>query len=177
MAPSILVAYATRYGSTREVAEEVGKRLGEQGLNVDVKPAADVGPLDGYDAVVVGTALYIGSILKDSLTFIERHREALEARPVAVFALGPLSADYDMTEERKSLTAALAKVPWFSPVVAEVFVGKYDPARLRVADKLIAALPASPLHGLPASDNRDWASIDAWADDLPAALRLQTPVG
>ncbi len=95
--------------------------------------------------------------------------------PVAIFALGPISGGKELEDARHQLAAALAKQPWFKPAATEVFVGKYDPAQLRFPDSLLAVLPASPLHSLPAHDGRDWAAIRAWADTLPAALRLESP--
>lgn len=171
MTGHITVAYATRYGSTAEVAEAVAARLRASGNDVRVTPAASVETFEGTDAVILGAPLYIGSLLKDAVTFLERHREGLSAVPVAVFALGPLSAEEAGGEGTGQLDEALAKTaPWLVPAAAAVFVGKYDPAKLRFADRLLAALPASPLHGLPASDGRDWSGIEAWADRLPDLL-------
>ena len=104
MAGSILVAYATRYGSTGEVAEAVGARLREQGLAVDVKPVKEARPDDGYDAIVFGAPFYMGAMLKEARAFLEQQRTALEKRPIAIFALGPTSAADDL--ERR-LVAAL----------------------------------------------------------------------
>ncbi len=168
----ILVAYATRYGSTREVAEVVGATMREQGLTVDVMPVKDVADLGGYHGVVLGTPFYLGSILKDAAAFLERHHTALEVLPVALLALGPTQATDDMTEARKQLDGPLAKLEWLNPVAAEMFVGKYDPAHLRLLDRLIALPPASPLHGVGAHDERDWDAIRSWAMGLPAALEL-----
>jgi menaquinone-dependent protoporphyrinogen IX oxidase len=91
---------------------------------------------------------------------------------VALFALGPTSAADDLETTRAQLDSALAKMPWLMPVAAEMFVGKYDPAKLRLADRLVTALPASPLHGLAAHDDRDWGAISTWTDGLPSALRV-----
>lgn len=176
MATPILVAYATRYGSTHEVAEAIAARLRGHGLTVDVKAAANAGALDAYAGVVVGAPLYIGSLLKDGMSFLERHRDALEKVPVAVFALGPISAG-EMEGARDQLTGELNKVPWLTPVATEMFVGRYDRAKLHLADKLIAVLPVSPLHDVESRDDRDWEAIDAWADALPAALKVAAPVG
>jgi menaquinone-dependent protoporphyrinogen oxidase len=170
MGDKILVAYATRYGSTREVAEVAGAALREQGVDADVKAAKDVTALGGYGGVVLATPFYIGSMLKEATQFLERNRAALEVLPVALLTLGPVQASDDMAEARKQLDDALAKLEWLEPVVAEMFVGKYDPAHLRLLDKLVALPPASPLHGVGAHDDRDWESIRAWAEALPAAI-------
>jgi len=52
-----------------------------------------------------------------------------------------------------------------------MFVGAYDPAKLRFADRLLTKLPASPLHGLGAHDDRDWRAIGEWADETAEALK------
>ena len=111
---------------------------------------------------------------KDALRFLSRHREALTERPVAVFALGPTHDPYDEKEwqdSRGQLDKELSKFPWLTPVALEMFGGKYDPAKLRFPDSLIANLPASPLYQMPASDVRDWTAIRAWASQL--AVNIQ----
>jgi menaquinone-dependent protoporphyrinogen oxidase len=170
MSGQVMVAYATRYGSTREVAERVGARLRERGVDADVKAVRDVRSLEGVGHVVFGAPLYIGSMLKDAGAFLERHRRALEEMPVSVFLLGPLHAN-ELDEAREQVASALGKVGWLKPVSTELFVGKYDPKALRGCDKLIPLLPVSPLKGAPASDDRDWRAIDAWADGLAEGLR------
>ena len=88
MMTQVLVAYGTRYGSTREVAEAVAATLGEQGIDTDVKAAREVRSLDGYDAVVLGTSLYMGALQKDVRALLEKNSAALEHTPFALFALG-----------------------------------------------------------------------------------------
>jgi menaquinone-dependent protoporphyrinogen oxidase len=167
MSDRILIAYASRYGSTAEAAEAIGKRLAEKGMDADVRPARDVASLDGYRAVVLASPLYIGSLLKDASGFVERHSASLARLPVAVFALGPISGDDDIEEAQGQLDAALAKLPPIDPVAKRVFVGRYDPAKLNFGDRIVSKLPVSPLKGAPARDDRDWAAITAWADGLP----------
>jgi len=169
---SILVTYASRYGSTREVAEEVAKRLRQHGQAVDVRTVDEVDSLDGFDAVVLGSGLYVGGMLKDAYRFLKRHQSTLETLPVAVFVLGPLTADQVREDHHKQLDDAIAKMGWLKPVAAEEFVGKYDPAHLRFTDKLAAVLPVSPLYHETAHDERDWAVIDGWADHLPDELHV-----
>lgn len=170
MKGKVLVAYATRYGSTGEVAEAVGARLSEAGLAVDVRPVGEARPDDGYDAVVFGAPFYLGSMLKEARAFLEKEQAALRTRPIAVFALGPTSAADDLGEAKAQLDAALEKLPWLRPVAAEMFVGKFDPSHLRLADRLLTALPASPLHGMGAHDDRDWVAIDSWAQQVAGSL-------
>jgi len=166
----MLVAYGTRYGSTREVAETVAATLGGQGIDTDVKQAREVRSLDGYDAVVLGTPLYMGALHKDVRALLEKNRAALEHTPFALFALGPIKADDGLDGSRAQLIDALAKLPVPTPASTAVFVGAYDPARLGFKDKMIAALPASPLHGEAAHDERDWGAVLAWTRELADLL-------
>jgi menaquinone-dependent protoporphyrinogen oxidase len=164
---SVLVTYATRYGSTQEVAEAVAATLRERGLEVDIQPMPEVRTLEGYDAVVLGTAIYMFRLHKDARRFLSRHREALTQRPIAMFALGPFHDDQKEWEAvRTQLDKELAKFPLLTPVAHQVFGGKFDPAKLRFPWNLVPALKK-----LPASDIRDWAAIRAWASNLAAKLQ------
>jgi menaquinone-dependent protoporphyrinogen oxidase len=164
MSSSVLVAYATRYGSTQEVAESVAETLRERGLAVDIQPMREVRTLDQYHAVVLGAPLYMMHWHKDALHFLARHREALTQRPVAIFALGPFQAEEkDFQEVRGQLDKELAKFPWLTPGAIAIFGGKFDPTKLTFPHNLLPALK-----NMPASDVRDWTAIRAWANDLAA---------
>jgi menaquinone-dependent protoporphyrinogen oxidase len=163
---TILVTYATRYGSTREAAEAIAARLASLGHATRVAPVGEARTLDGVGAVVLGTPIYLGAPLADAVRWLERWRPALERLPVAVFALGPTRSAEGTDGSRRQLDAALAKHPWLHPVAVDVFVGRYDPARFRIVDRLITALPASPLHGVPAHDERDRTALERWADGI-----------
>src|SRR5574337_82765 len=176
MEEKVLVAFASKYGSTQEVAETLAAALRESGLEVDLQPMRKVRTLAGYRAVVLGAPIYMGQWHKDALSFLSRNQEALAQRPMAIFVLGPLSADEkEMQGSRAQLDQELAKFPWLTPIALELFVGRYDPAKLNLPDRLIASLPASPLHGMPASDLRDWTAIRAWANSLAAKLQPALP--
>lgn len=171
MSKNILVAYATRYGSTQEVADRIAATLRSHEHTVTVQAAKDVKTLDGYEAVVLGAPLYIGSLLKDMHNLLEKQQPALAQRPVAFFALGPVGTEEEeMQGSQEQLDKELAKHPWLQPVTLALFVGKYDPSKLGFPFNLLNKLPASPLAGLPASDNRDWDAITAWAQEVAAAL-------
>ena len=167
MPASVLVGYATRYGSTQEVAEAIAATLRERGLAVAIQPMQDVRTLDQYQAVVLGAPLYMFQWHKDALQFLARHREALTQRPVAVFALGPFHAEEkEFQGAREQLDKELAKFPWLTPAAIAIFGGKFDPQKLTFPHNLVPALK-----NMPASDIRDWPAIRAWASDLAAQFQ------
>lgn len=172
MPASVLVAYATRYGSTQEVAQAITHVLRDQRIEVDIQPMREVHSLEGYQTVVLGAPLYMNRWLKDARRFLARHHGALSRRTVAIFALGPLSTDeQEWQSANTQLDKELARYPDILPVAREIFVGKIDPTRFRFPDSLIASLPASPLKRVPASDGRNWEAIRAWAGQLATNLR------
>ncbi len=166
MADSVLIAYATRSGSTQEVAERIAAMLRESGLTVDVQPVKQVQTLDGYRAVVVGSPLYMSAWLKEARHFLSRHRGTLTTMPVAVFALGPTEdKQKDWAETREQFDKVLSQFPWLTPVAAELFGGRFDPTRLTFPYNLIPALKR-----MPVNDIRDWDAIGAWANGLTDKL-------
>jgi menaquinone-dependent protoporphyrinogen oxidase len=167
MEPIVLVTYATRYGSTAEVAQAVAKTLRESDVAVETQPIRNVHNLERYGAVVLGVPLYMGQLHKDARRFLSAHRDALTKMPAALFVLGPVQTDEkDWAGARTQLKSELAKYPWFSPVSQEILGGKFDPMKLGFPYNLIP-----PLRKLPGGDARDWTAIRAWASDL--ALLLQ----
>ena len=173
MKEKILVAYASQYGSTQEVAESIAGTLRESNLVVDLQPMKKVKSLTGYGAIVLGAPVYMGQLHKDMQSFLALHQEALTQQPPAIYVLGPLSMDEkEWQESRAMLDKELAKFPWLSPLAVEMFGGKYNPTRLNLPHKLIASLPASPLHGVPAKDLRDWAAIQSWGKSLIMKLQV-----
>jgi menaquinone-dependent protoporphyrinogen oxidase len=167
MSASILVTYTTRYGSTQEVAETISSTLREGDLEVDLQPMHNVKSLDPYRLVVFGAPIYIGHWSKEAHQFLSRFGDEIAQREIAIFALGPIQHDEKEWEGvRSQLDQELKKYPWLHPISLALFGGKYDPAKLRFPDSLLAKFPATPLHDLPASDARDWDSIRSWANGL-----------
>ena len=160
MAPSILITYATKHGSTRQVAEAIAETLDEQGFSVHVEPAADLHDPSTYDGVVLGTALYMGRPHVDARRFLKRYHKPLSAIPVAVFAMGPMTTGTDdIADSKKQLDRALATVSDITPISTAIFGGVVDPAKLHF-----------PFNRMEASDARDWDIIAAWARELAAAF-------
>lgn len=162
---SVLVAYATKYGSTREVAERVAERLRERGVAVDVRAAREVKSVEGYDAVVFGGALYMFRLVRDGRRFLSLQRRHLARTPFAVFAMGPIeNVAQHFADARKHLDKTLVKMGEVSPCAVAIFGGVFDPTKLKFP------YANAGTRTMPAADLRDWKAIEAWADSLPEAL-------
>jgi menaquinone-dependent protoporphyrinogen oxidase len=165
---SVLVAYATKFGSTREVAERVASRLRERGTEVDLRAAREVKSVDGYDAVVFGGALYMFRLIREGRRFLSRQRKRLGHIPFAVFAMGPTeSVEQHFLDARTHLDKTLVKMEGVTSVAVTIFGGLFDPARLRFP------YANAGTRAMPAADLRDWKAIEAWADSLPEKLGLR----
>jgi menaquinone-dependent protoporphyrinogen oxidase len=166
MSQPILIGYASKYGSTKEVAEVIADVVRDSGLVVELRPLSEVRTLEPYRAVVMGAALYVYHWHKDAHKFLSRHREALSWLPVYVFALGPIhDVEQEFADARQQLEKDLAKESWFRPADLRLFAGKYDPATL--------PFPINKMAGKePASDARDWDAIRAWAGGVAQQLAV-----
>jgi menaquinone-dependent protoporphyrinogen oxidase len=152
----VLVAYATKHGSTAEVAGDIAAELRERGLEVELAAARDVEDLEGYSGVVLGGAIYMGRWHHDARRFLGRNRRALAEVPVAVFGMGPLTtSDGDVQQAQRQLDRALAGIHGLQPAKVAIFGGVVDPSKLRF-----------PFNQMDATDARDPEAIRAWADEV-----------
>src|SRR6476469_3681350 len=87
---TVLVAYASKRGSTAEIAETVAATLRREGLGVCLEPAEEVRSLEPYDAVVLGSAVYMKRWRGDARHLLKQHRKALKRTPFWVFSSGPV---------------------------------------------------------------------------------------
>ena len=155
MDANILVTYATRTGSSEEVAQTLAEVLRGHSLPVELRRAVDVHAIEQYTAVVICVALYAGRLHKEMRRFLAEHRAVLAKVPVALFVLGPVQNDEkEWTGARQQLEKELRNFPWLSPVVQQIVGGRFDPARMGFAFKLLPAL-----RKMPVSDVRDWKAI------------------
>jgi menaquinone-dependent protoporphyrinogen oxidase len=159
-----LVAYASKHGSTEEVARAIGSFLRDAGHEVDIRDAAAVADVEPYDCVVLGGALYMGRWHTDARNFLRRHRVALEERALAVFALGPLKLEDDQVAgSRKQLGKTFTHLG-AHPRFVTVFGGVVDPEKLHF-----------PFSHMPKSDARDWSEIEAWAGEVALGFHDYVP--
>jgi len=166
MSAKILVAYASRYGSTMEVAEAVGETLTGRGAEVDVlsaKEATAAGvDVSSYGMVVIGSPVYAGKWLGDALEFVKKHADALQTVPVAIFSVG-LTMTEDTPENREKMAEAAAGVTdLVSPVATGMFAGKLVYKALNLPMRLIIKAMKSP-----EGDFRNWDAIREWGNSLP----------
>jgi menaquinone-dependent protoporphyrinogen oxidase len=156
-----LVSYASKRGSTEEVAVAIAASLRAAGHDIDLlsAEAAVVAGPQGYDSIVIGGSLYMGHWHATACKFVRRHHAALSRLPLAVFALGPrTSSAEDLASSRKQLNGALNRLK-IEPRLVTVFGGAVDPTKLHF-----------PLNRMPQSDARDWQAIDAWAGEISALI-------
>jgi len=168
MDKKILVAYATYYGTTGEVAKAIGKTFSEHGYSTDVLPAAEVKDVTSYSAVVVGSAVQGGKIHIDVLHFLEDHEADLSQVPVAYFVCCMTMHD-DTPDTRYMAEGYLAevfnKVSKIRPISIGYFGGVLELKRLNWLTRIVVkALRA------PEGDYRNWEAIIHWSEEVADAL-------
>ena len=177
-----LVAYASRHGATRGIAERIGDVLAREGIEVRVEPVEAVGAVDGYDAFVIGSAAYLGEWLGDATTFVRLHEDTLATRPVWLFSSGPVGPDKADAEGRDLRERSRPRefdefAGSIHPRDERVFFGAYDPDAEavglveRVGSWFARWIPEIR-ESLPAGDFRDWPEIDAWAQGIARDLAV-----
>ena len=164
----VLIAYASRCGSTGGVAETLGRVLCEAGMPVDVRLVGNVSDLSPYRAVILGSAIRMGSWLPEAAEFANKHQDVLGHMPTADFVVCMTMKD-DTTENRKTVMAYLdpvrKKAPRIIPASTGLFAGATDFKKLSFVYR--AVLKAK---GTPEGDFRDWPAIRKWAAEIRPAL-------
>lgn len=173
MPARVLIAYCTRSGSTEEVAEEIGRTMQAAGVAVEVKSMPDVQAIAEDQAVILGTALYIGHFAKEFHHFAAQFKRELAGVHPWIFVLGPTEKtrkQFAIAEEHAR--KELAKCSWIHPADMRVLGGKFDPGSLKLPFplNLVMKFPGNPLSKAPASDIRDWAWIRSWANAIAEHL-------
>lgn len=154
MLRNCLVVCATKSKMACQAAAQVANTLRARGIAVDLECGRDVISLDGYDAVIIGAPLSHGRWQRPARRFVQRHREMLEAKDVAVFVSGPCanSAEaYDRSWDR--IIKTLTRLGWLDPVRIEVF-------------------PELELDELPCCDPGEPSRVARWSRNVSVAMRL-----
>jgi menaquinone-dependent protoporphyrinogen oxidase len=168
MNTQILVAHASKYGATREIAEKIGQMLQEGGFGVDVLPVTEVRDLTPYQAVILGSAVYIGKWMPAACEFLSRHEEALGQRPVWLFSSGP-TGEGDPIVLLEGWRLPLDQKPIIDriqPRDIAVFHGNIDAHRVNFIEKTAVKALKKPF-----GDFRDWEAVRSWATVIAETLR------
>ncbi len=173
---SVLVAYASKHGSTQGIAERIAERLLAAGLDAEAQPVDAVRDPAAYDAVVIGAATYMFHWMKEATAFVRRNRALLATRPVWLFSSGPLGTEAtDKEGQDLRVVSEPREVPELRAAIHardhRVFFGAFNPRMKPVGltERLALMMPAARA-AFPNGDFRDWAEIEAWADGIAQEL-------
>jgi menaquinone-dependent protoporphyrinogen oxidase len=160
---AVLVAYASKHGSTQGIAERIAEKLRQLGKEAEARPVDAVKNPGGYEALVIGSAIYYGSWLKEATEWVHRNQAILAQRPVWLFSVGPLGTDFMDIEQQPKEKAEFQET--IRPRDERTFFGVLDLSRLSFTERMMAkALRA------PEGDFRDWEAIEAWAASIARDL-------
>jgi menaquinone-dependent protoporphyrinogen oxidase len=160
---SVLVAYATKHGSTAEIAHAIADELRESGLAPDVREAGDVQSIEDYDAVIIGSAVYMRRWRREAKRLLKRESRHLAERPFWIFSSGDVGENPDSDWVEPSRVVALAEGLGVREHV--VFGGRLplDPGNF-VERAMVKNTPREK------RDLRDWDEIRHWADQIAESL-------
>lgn len=182
----VLVAYASKSGSTKGIAEFIGKKLRGLGLDAEVSDVSQVGDAGAYDAFVIGSAVFMWHWMKEARSFISKNRAVLSERPVWLFSSGPVGSKPTDEKGRDLLEVSgpseLEELKQMSnPRDHRVFFGALFPEQLTGTVGFLynmARRSRTARESMPEGDFRDWKQIEAWAsfiaDTLVPAQRAAT---
>lgn len=160
----VLVTYGSKRGGTAGLAEMLAAALTAQDLRVDVRPATEANGVEGYDAVIVGGALYTGRWHRDARRFVKRNAKALQSLPVWLFSSGPLD-DSAARNEIPPIGQVERLMTWIGARGHKTFGGRLLPD----AKGFIASRMARHHSG-------DWRAprlVHAWAEEIAEVLRAR----
>ena len=163
----VLVAYASKYGGTAEIARKIGQGLNQAGLRTETVPVEKVKDLTPYEAVVLGSGVYIGNWRKEATKFLKANEEVLGKRPVWLFSSGP-TGEGDAVELLDG---------WRLPKALQPIVDRIQPHDIAVFHGVVDVKKLSAIHrwminkvDSPVGDYRDWDAITDWATMIADSL-------
>jgi menaquinone-dependent protoporphyrinogen oxidase len=165
LSKKILIVYASGFGTTQEIAMDIGKVLTEIGLDVNVLSVNDVQDVSGYDGVVLGASIRAGNLLPQALEFARKNQEALKKVPFAAFVVC-LTMQRETEENRRIVLC------WTNPLrdIVEpfdigLFAGRLILQQFPFPDPLLKELMAQSKSG-----SLDWDGMRSWAKGLVPVL-------
>jgi menaquinone-dependent protoporphyrinogen oxidase len=162
---NVLVTAASKYGSTEQIAQAIARVLMEHGITATVNEPEEVRAVEGFDAVILGSAVYAGHWMKSAKELVGRSAAALRTRPVWLFSSGPVGDPPKPEEDPVDVTEIFEASNARSH---RVFAGKIDKRRLSFPERaIVSALRVAE------GDFRDWDEIERWASEIVDAMRFE----
>lgn len=156
----VLVTAASRHQATAELAERIAAALAARGIDAEAHPIAEVAEIGAYDAVVLGSAVYVGRWLREARCFAENNAATLATMPVWLFSSGPIGrAGADAPADADTLATLI------DAREHRVFAGRVDRALLSPVERVVLRLVRAP-----SADERDWDAVERFAADIATAL-------
>jgi len=163
----ILVTAASKHGATAEIAGVIAEHLTAAGHDVDLREPDSVHDLDNIDAVVLGSAVYIGHWLKPARELVTRVGSELASRPVWMFSSGPVGDPLKPSENSVDVAAVVAAT---GAREHRVFAGHVNEDQLGFSERAMVRTFRAAV-----GDFRDWEAIKGWAREIDAQLRTSHP--
>lgn len=164
----VLVVYATKYGSTKEIAEFIAEKLRQHGMEAEVMDAGKARNPENYDAYIIGSGVYMCHWLKEAVKFVRKNKATLAGRPVWLFSSGPLKLGDEIASLDDPQLIPKEVVEFgelIHPRGHQVFFGALDHEKLGFAHRTMARMPGVE-EILPDGDFRDWDDIGAWVEEV-----------
>jgi menaquinone-dependent protoporphyrinogen oxidase len=161
----VLVAYATYYGATREIAARIAQTLTDCGVDARLQPTADTVTAEGFDAFVIGSAIHAGHWLKPATQFVAHNAPQLSTHPVWLFSSGPIGEAAEKPQPDPKEVGKLRELPTVRSHV--VFGGAFD----RSSTEFGGLFERTVGRFIPEGDYRDWDEIEAWARSIATELK------
>jgi menaquinone-dependent protoporphyrinogen oxidase len=163
MEKKILLTYGTVAGSTKEVAQVIGEEMQNAGALVEIKPVEDVKSVEGYDGLVVGSAVRMFHLLGKTRRFLRKHKKALANLPVAFFVVCLTMGKETPENIEKAKSYAKPMLEIKKAVSLGLFGGCIDHEKL-------TDFFGKSMKGVPEQDHRDWEKIREWGKETLAKL-------
>lgn len=169
MEKTVLVAYASKYGATREIAEAIAETLSKNEIPADLRSVDSVDGIQEYKALILGSAIYIGKWPKSAVSFLKKNQENLIGLPVWLFSSGP-SGEGDPLQLVDGIRYPASLKPLIEnihPQDVAVFHGDINLNKINAMEKWAIKNVVKK----PFGDYRDWKSINDWAYSVIDGLK------
>ncbi len=159
----VLITASSRHGATAEIAEAIAKEVRRGGFEVELKPPGDVETLEGYDAVIIGSAVYMTQWTESARALISRFSNDLRELPVWAFSCGLAGVPSGDVQDPRRVGPALLQL---NAIDHQTFKGRLEFTNLNLRERSIARLGSAP-----EGDYREWDKIRAWANQIVQDLK------